>query len=119
MEYQKPAEGILINRDFGDAKFYSVECECGNPDDQLRFEVEADDCGITVHVWTTAKSNWWGDNTWYKRFLRKMSITWKLWTTGYIETESWTILRKQQAFNFAETLKQAIEDVETFQKDKK
>jgi len=115
MEYQKPAEGILLNNDFGVSKFYTVPCSCGNSDDEINLEVEAEETGITVHVWTTTKSNWWADS-WYKRFINKIAITWQLWTKGYVKLESWTLLNRQAAFNFAETLKSAINDVEEFRK---
>jgi hypothetical protein len=117
MEYQKPAEGIVLTQDFGDSKFYTVLCSCGNSDDELRLEVEADDFGVTVHVWTTTKSKWW-DNAWYNRLLNKVKMTWNIWTKGYVEVESWTLLNRQAAFNFAETLKTATNDVEEFRKQR-
>lgn len=126
MEYQQPAEGILLHRDFGDAKFYSVACNCGNPDDEIKFEVEAEDTGITVHVWTTVKTPWWekswNSDSWIAGLINglshRISMTWRLWTRGYLENESWTILTRQQALNFSETLKKAITDVDTFRNQK-
>jgi hypothetical protein len=111
MEFQKPAAGIMLTRDLGNAKYYRVMCECGDPNDDIMLEVGSDDIEITVHVWTNTKSNWWA-NAWYKRIFNKLVITWRLWVHGSIETESWTILNKQAAFNFAETLRRAIHDVE-------
>ena len=139
MDAQQPAEGILIHKDYGDAKFYTVTCDCGNPDDEIRLEVEAEDTGISVHVWTTVKTKWW-DDAWRKRYdieneflqdlhwlgldflnglANRLKLTWKLWTKGYLEHESWTILTRQQALNFSETLKKAIEDVNEFRQEKK
>ena len=44
---------------------------------------------------------------------------WTLLTKGYIDTESTVCLNKQQALNYAETLKSSITDVEEFRaKDK-
>lgn len=139
MEYQPPARGITLNRDFGDAKFYTVDCDCGNPDDDIKLEVEAKDTGITVHVWTTVKSDWYS-NTWTKRYdienkflqdlhwnivdlfngiWNRVKLTWRVWTRGYLEYESWTVMSQQQALNFAETLKLAIDDVKTFRETNK
>ena len=127
MEYQAPAQGILINNDYGDSKFYTVACSCGNPDDEIRVNVEAEDTGITVHVWTTVKTPWWkkawNNDSWiaglYNGIAHRISMTWRLWVYGYLENESWTILNKQQAFNFSETLKNAIKDFEKFRNTKK
>lgn len=113
MEAQSPAQGILINNDFGDSKFYTVVCSCGNPDDELRLEVEADECNVTVHIWNTVKTNWWDKSA------NRFKLIWKLLTKGYLEYESWTLLNRQQALNFAETLKSAINDVEQFRNERK
>ena len=120
---QVPAEGIYLNREFGDSKFYSVACECGSPDDEIKLNVEADEGGITVHVWTTVKTPWWSkawdSDLWiaglWNGLSRRLSQTWRLWTCGYIECESWTILSKQQAINFAAVLESSVNDVEEFQ----
>jgi hypothetical protein len=68
--------------------------------------VEADDHDIIVTVYTTGKTNWWNKTRWYH--------IWTLLTKGYIDTESSVHLTKQQALNYAETLKSAIEDLEAF-----
>jgi hypothetical protein len=41
-----------------------------------------------------------------------------LLTKGYIDTESNMHLNKQQALNYAETLKSAIDDLEAFRNDR-
>ena len=125
MEYQRPAKGIMSDADLGDTKFYTVSCTCGNPDDQIRLEVEADDV-ISVHVWTTVKTPWW-QRSWdsdskfagyVNGLTHRLKMTWNLWVRGYLENESWTILSEQQAYNLAETLKEAINDVRE-QKERK
>jgi len=113
MEAQTPAQGIMLDRDFGDSKFYTVSCTCGNPDDEIKLEVEADDCNISVHVWTTTKTNWWGEG------MNRFKLIWKLLTKGYVEFESWTLLNRQQALNFSEALKQSINEVEKFRNERK
>lgn len=131
---QIPAVGIMKTSDFGDAKFYKIACTCGNTDDDIAVEVEADEHGVTTHVWTKVKTDWWSDR-WQKRYdydneflqdihwhwigflnglWNRLKITWKIWTTGYLEYESWTILNKQQTLNLSEVLKQSVQDVETF-----
>ncbi len=128
MKAQKPAMGIEQTRDFGDSKFYKVSCDCGNPDDEINLEVEAQDPGgVVVHVWTTVKTPWWekawDNDSWLAGLVNGLShrlrMTWWLWTRGYLKQESWTILTEQQALNFAETLKTAIRDTREFRNKRK
>jgi len=111
MKVQIPAEGILKRSDYGDAKSYQISCECHQPDHEHNVWVEADDGSVTVTIYTTAKSKWWSTNRWKQM--------WSLVTKGYIEYEADIIMTKQQALNYAETLKKAVDDVEEFQAKKK
>jgi hypothetical protein len=132
MKAQKPAEGILKTRDFGDSKWYKVVCGCGNDDDAIDFEVEVDDCGITVTTYTTQKTDYWTeavskrydiDNPWYQEFdwfwkdiwngfVTRLRLTKNIWWDGYIKYQSTTTMNKQQALNYAKTLKTTIKDLE-------
>ena len=119
--YQLPAEGILKTHDFGDSKVYTITCQCGEGDDELRVEVEADECGVAVHHWVTVKTNWWDEPTkyqWINGLIHRVKITWNIWIYGYIKYEAWTIMSQQQTYNYSETLKQAVEDVEHFKKSR-
>lgn len=136
MKAEKPAVGILKRNDFGDSKFYHVACSCGNDDDAIEFEVEADDMGVTVTTYTTQKTNFWEEsiaprydikdpweqelnwqttNIW-NGFVRRCKLTWSIWFKGYVKYQSTTIMTEQQALNYAETLKSAVKDVEEFRK---
>ena len=108
MTPQIPAEGILKTNDWGDSKVYRVPCECGDESHNHNMWVEADDGGIVVTIYTTVKTNFWSKTRWYH--------IWTLLTKGYIDTEIGVHLKKQQALNYAETLKSAIIDVEDFRK---
>lgn len=105
---QTPAEGILIRKDYGQAKSYTVPCECCGSDCEHNVWVEADDCGVSVTTYTLQKTKWWELNRWQK--------IWTLLTRGYIEYEASIIMSEQQALNYAETLKSAIIDVKEFRK---
>ena len=138
MEAQVPAVGIMKTSDHGDSKFYKIACTCGNEDDEIDMEVEADECGVTVHFWSKVKTDWWNER-WEKRynidnvFLQdihwywigfingiwdRFKLTWKIWTQGYLEKESWTIMTEQQALNLSEVLKQSVADVKTFREER-
>jgi hypothetical protein len=135
MKAQTPAEGILRKHDFGDSKWYQVVCGCGQPDHALTVEVEADDMGVNVNTYVTVKSDYWTetvkkrydiDSPWLQEFdwfwkdlvngiVTRLKLTWTVWTRGYVQTESTITMSEQQALNYSETLKSAIEDVKKFQ----
>ena len=110
MNAQVPAEGIMQTNNWGDSKVYRIACNCGDENHNHNMWVEADDHDIQVTIYTTGKTNYWSKTRWYH--------IWTLLTKGYIDTESSVHLTKQQALNYAETLKSAITDLEEFQKDR-
>jgi len=133
---ETPAEGIMKTSDFGDSKFYKVVCGCGQSDHDIDFEVEAAETGINVNTYVKSKTDHWTetfekrydiDDEWvqevewfWKDFwnglFTRIRLTWTLWTKGYIETQSTIAMSEQQALNYAETLKSAIQDVKNFKK---
>jgi hypothetical protein len=106
MKAQQPAQGIMLYKDWGTSKMYSVMCNCGSNECQHTVDVEADECEIVVTTYTTQKSKWWSMN--------RFQIIWTLLTKGYIEYQASIHMDRQQALNYAETLKSAIKDVEVF-----
>ena len=106
MTVQIPAEGIMKTNDWGDSRVYRIACNCGDENHNHNMWVEADDCDISVTIYTTGNTNYWSKTRWYH--------IWTLLTKGYIDTESTVCLTKQQALNYAETLKLAIKDVKDF-----
>lgn len=134
MKAEKPAEGIMVTRKFNDSTFYAVKCKCGNDDDEINFEVEVDHTinEILVNTWTIQKTDFWTEavnkrynieNIWYQEFdwfwkdiwnglCTRIRLTKDIWWNGYIKYQSTTVMSKQQALNYAETLKKAINDLE-------
>ena len=110
MNVQIPAEGIMKTNDWGDSKVYRVACNCGDENHNHNVWIEVDEHDIQVTIYTTGKTNFWSKTRWYH--------IWTLLTKGYIDTESGVHLNKQQALNYAETLKSSISDLETFRKDR-
>jgi len=108
MKLQKPAEGILIRGDYGDSKWYQVVCGCGQPDHDHNVEVEAEDIGVNVNIYVTVRSPFWSMNRWKQ--------IWTLLITGHLEHETTITMSEQQALNYAETLKSAVQDVKDFKK---
>jgi hypothetical protein len=102
---QKPAEGILQMHNWGNTKTYKVLCSCGDDEHNHSIWVEQDDMGVVVNVYTQVRSLWWKAN--------RFRTIWTLLTRGYVEYETSLILTEQQALNYAETLKTAINNVQT------
>lgn len=108
MTPQTPAEGILLHKDFGDAKYYTVPCDCCSTDCAHTVCVEAEDIGVTVTTYTQQKTKWWE--------LNRFQIIWRLLTRGYVEYEASIIMSRQQAINYAAVLTSASKDVEVFRR---
>jgi len=111
-------------------------CGCGQEYHDHNVEVEAADTGVNVNIYASAKTNYWSElvekrydieSPWLQEvdwFLKdlinglwtRLKITWQLWTTGYVRVETTITMTEQQALNYAETLKSAIKDVQSFKK---
>ena len=111
MTPQPVAEGILLRKDYGDAKIYQIVCECGDCDHSHDVWVEAEDHGVTVTIYSKQKTKCWQSNRW--------NIIWTLLIKGYVERESNIIMSEQQALNYSEILKKATDDVKEFRKQRK
>jgi hypothetical protein len=110
LEYQKPAEGIMMTNRFGKSMFYHIRCECGNPDDSHEVVIEADEStdSINVEIYTILHSKFWELSRWKQ--------IWSILTKGNIEIQSTLVMSEQSALNYAETLKNAIHDLQIFKK---
>lgn len=108
---EKPATGILKLSDFGPAKFYYVQCDCGNEDCAHTVEIEADDIHVQVHLYSSQHTKWWERNRWKQ--------IWQILTKGYAEMQTTIVLNEQTALNYSEVLKSAMKDVKTFRSQSK
>jgi hypothetical protein len=106
MKAQTPAEGILKRGDWGNTKAYQVICGCGDTEHDHNLWVEADETGVNITVYVNVKSPLWSMNRWQQ--------VWTLLTKGYLTYESTLYMSEQQALNYSETIKSAVNDVKTF-----
>ena len=133
MKAQTPAEGILKSHEWGDSMMYRVACKCGNDDDAIEVEIEADH-EVSVTHYVTVKTDWWTEavekrydidneilqeTDWFvKNFINglvtRIKLTWSLWIHGYLKYQATTVMSEQQALNYAEMLKSAMKDVQEF-----
>ena len=109
MKAQIPARGILQVNDWGNSKMYKAVCNCGNDDCTHTIDVEADN-DVTVTIYTTTRTDFWSKTRW--------SHIWRLLTKGYTDFETALVMNKQTALNYADAIKTAVKDVETFDKAK-
>jgi hypothetical protein len=103
-----PAKGILLVNEWGTSKMYKVVCECGNDDCTHTVDIEAEDTGVTVTIYTKTRTNFWSMNRWQH--------IWTLLINGHVDFETNIHLSEQSALNYSETLKQAVYDVKNFKK---
>ncbi len=139
MKPQLPAEGIVLDNDFGDCKFYTVPCTCGSDDHSIKFCMEVSDDGfdsVVVTTWTQQTTEFWKDpfkqnesfqlknkswlwfvvnyylRGWLNSLSHRLACTYKIWTGGTIKYSSTTIMSKQQAINYAATIHKVIHDMD-------
>jgi hypothetical protein len=110
MRAQTPAQGISLEKDFGDAKVFNVECDCTSDDHAVKMwiEVQRDadipDVEVSFYVttWTPAWQNWG------KRLIAVYEILFK----GVHKQEHHMLLDKQSAINFAIAIINTVDEIE-------
>ena len=105
---ETPARGILKVNEWGTSKMYKVVCECGNDGCTHTIDIEAEDTGVAVTIYTTTRTNFWSVSRW--------KHIWTLLVKGHVNFETNIHLSEQSALNYSETLKQAVQDVKDFKK---
>ena len=110
MTHQTPAQGIMLDRDYGGSKSYTVACDCQDGDHQVHMWIELtgdDDCKhieMTFYVNTTTPF-------WTKGFSR-LKAAWTILVKGYREDQHTLILNKQAALNVASAIESTVKDFE-------
>jgi len=134
MKSQTPAEGVSLRKDWGDTKWYRVDCECGDENHHHDLWVEADreTHQVTVEITTTSTTDFWSTpvtpyvtrssetlqfvEEWARYLInetvRRASLVFRVLFRGYAEYNSTVILTQQQAVNYADTLKKAVKEVD-------
>jgi hypothetical protein len=136
MKAQTPAEGILLKKKYDAWRWYEVPCECGC-DNKVEIHIEIDDPDdnfVTCHIASRLKTAYWNETfpvTYNEPMLvqgakqlantviRRLQICWTALTKGYLVTESYTLLSKQQALNLSTVLVTAIDEIENEYKAKR
>ena len=111
MTAHEPARGVLLVNDWGTSKMYKAVCDCGDDVCTHTIDVEAEDIGVTVTIYTKTRTNFWSKTRWQH--------IWTLLTKGYVEFDTSLIMAKQVALNYASVLQSAIKDVEELRNARK
>ena len=131
MKPQEPAEGITYTMKSETMEIYQIPCECSSEDHYNTLTVSVDDCSVSVNIYTKATIDYWT----YPKPIRtrydikndtlqqlhwavtgflqgiwvRVKLTSSIWLNGNLEFHSDVLLSKQQALNYSETLRNAVD----------
>jgi hypothetical protein len=117
MNNQTPAQGIMLDADFGSCQAYTIACDChdGNHQVHMWIELEGDsdnkDVNMTFYVNTTTPF-------WTKGFSR-IRAAWEILVRGYREDQHTLILNRRAAVNVANTITTVIAELEDLKRKNK
>jgi hypothetical protein len=135
MKAEKPAQGISKKAEFDDAVWYEVDCVCGSPHHYHSVWIERDSETqlITVDITTEVTTDFWTQTvpervgkinlpvvSWawqtvayaVNETVRRAKIIARVLFKGYIKYDSTVMLTKQQAYNYAKALENAVKELE-------
>jgi hypothetical protein len=107
MKAQTPAEGVMLQKDWGKARSYTVACDCGDHEHNAHMWIEVtpekdvQDVTLTFYIQTT--NSWWDKNRWKQM--------WEILTKGYTKNEATVILSKQGALNLSTVIRNSVNDL--------
>jgi hypothetical protein len=110
MKYQEPAQGIMLQKDFGHSKNFKVECDCSSDDHAAHMWIELSDdkemqcveVSFYVHTWTPLWEGWGA----------RLRAVYEILFKGVHKQEHHMILDKQSALNFAKTIIKNVKELE-------
>ena len=109
MKAQTPAQGISLEKDFGDAKVFNVECDCTADDHAVKMWIEvqrdADIPDVEVSFYVTTWTPVW--TSWRKRLSAVYDILFK----GVHKQEHHMLLDRQSATNFANAIISTVDEM--------
>ena len=130
---QTPALGVMQTYNSPGFETYKIECSCGSADDAIELVVEETHGEVIVSTHTRQKTAWWSDpfrqhksyelnnellfqiNYYVRGFLNalthRLKVTWAVWIHGCVEYSQSTVMTPQQALNYSDTLRRAVERV--------
>lgn len=106
MKSQDAAEGIMLVKDYGNARNYHIECDCGSPDHAAKMWIEVDSDvetqSVEVSFYVTTWTPFWDKN--FSRIRAAYEVLFK----GVHRQEHHMILSKQAALNLTKALESGV-----------
>jgi hypothetical protein len=118
MKPQTPAQAISVDKDWGDAKVFNVECDCSSDDHAVKMwiEVQRDtdipDVEVSFYVTTWTKNFW-------KDLPARLGAVYDILVKGVHKQEHHMLLNKQSAINFAHTILNTVKELDDGNKTSK
>lgn len=107
---QTPAQGIMLNRDYGNSKSYTIACDCQDTDHSVHMwiELEGDkDCqDVMISFYVNTTTPFW------KTGFSRVRAAWDILVKGYREEQHTLLLNKKAALNVANTITTVIKELE-------
>jgi len=110
MKPQKPAQGIMLDRNWGDARSYTIACECGGREHYPQMWIEVGDendaelQNLTVTFYVETVSPWYRISRWRQ--------IWQMLVYGYVKQESTLILSEQAALNLSTVIRNSVAEMQ-------
>lgn len=111
MKTQVPAQGIMLQGDYGDSKNFKIDCDCTSADHAVYMwiEVQRDpdiqDVEVSFYVTTWTREFW-------QNWPARLRAVWDILVHGVHKQEHHMVLNKQSAINFAEAIKTTVKELE-------
>ena len=118
MKAQMPAQGIMLERDYGDAKNFKVECDCTSDDHSVHMWIEVQRDRDIPDIEVSFYVNTWTAKFW-KGWPQRARAIWDILVHGVHRQEHHMLLNRQSALNFAETIKREIAELDKLNSNKK
>lgn len=134
MQSQKPAEGVMLKKQFPNAEWYEVACDCGENTHNHNVWIESDPetNSIAVYIYTESSTDFWTQtldehkdfdnsfintvwrNTTYviNETVRRTRLVMRVLIRGSVSQETTTILSKQQALNYSKLLQESMSRID-------
>lgn len=111
LKAQTPAQGISLEKDWGDARVFNVECDCSSDDHAVKMwiEVQRDqdipDVEVSFYVTTWTREFW-------KDWPSRLRAVWDILVHGVHKQEHHMLLNRQAALNFATAITNTVKQLD-------
>lgn len=111
MKAQKPAQGISIDSDFGNARVFNVECDCTADDHAIKMWIEVNQDPDIPDVELTFYVNTW--TPFFESWRERLRAIWDIAINGVHKQQHSMLLNQQSALNLAEAIRTTVRDMGT------